>query len=76
MIKVTKLDNTEVLINEKNIQWIEKLPDTVITFLGGTRLFVRQSPDEVLALMEHSTRAEMFLLSKDGSAETPSSTTS
>jgi flagellar protein FlbD len=47
MIQVTRLDGAMVYINESNIQWIEKLPDTAITFLSGARILVRDTPEEI-----------------------------
>ncbi|MEN9826686.1 MAG: hypothetical protein RI953_2431 [Pseudomonadota bacterium] len=47
MIEVTKLDGSKLFVNEMNIQWIESLPDTAITFLGGARVIVRDTPEEV-----------------------------
>jgi len=47
MIQVTRLDGALVYINETNIQWIEKLPDTAVTFLSGARILVKESPEEI-----------------------------
>ena len=47
MIQVTRLDGAVVFINETNIQWIENLPDTAITFLSGARMIVRDSPEDI-----------------------------
>jgi len=47
MIEVTKLDGSKLFVNEMNIQWIESLPDTAITFLGGARVIVRDTPEEI-----------------------------
>ncbi|MEN9528671.1 MAG: hypothetical protein RI932_544 [Pseudomonadota bacterium] len=47
MIQVTRLDGAVVFINETNIQWIEKLPDTAITFLSGARILVRDTPEDI-----------------------------
>lgn len=49
MIAVTRLDGETVYINERNIQWVEKLPDTAITFLGGARLLVREPLESLMA---------------------------
>ncbi|NBX18426.1 MAG: flagellar protein FlbD [Proteobacteria bacterium] len=49
MIEVTKLDGSKLFVNEMNIQWIESLPDTAITFLGGARVIVRDTPSEIAA---------------------------
>jgi uncharacterized protein YlzI (FlbEa/FlbD family) len=51
MIRVTRLDGAHLYINEQNIQWIEVLPDTAITFVAGARLLVREKPDDILAAM-------------------------
>jgi uncharacterized protein YlzI (FlbEa/FlbD family) len=47
MIEVTKLDGSKLFVNEMNIQWIESLPDTAITFLGGARVIVRDTPEDI-----------------------------
>jgi flagellar protein FlbD len=47
MILVTRLDGAQVYINETNIQWIEKLPDTSVTFLSGARILVKETPEEI-----------------------------
>jgi uncharacterized protein YlzI (FlbEa/FlbD family) len=47
VIEVTKLDGSRLFVNEINIQWIESLPDTAITFLGGARVIVRDTPEEI-----------------------------
>ncbi len=58
MIKVTRLDGTPLYVNERNIQWIECLPDTAITFVAGSRLIVREKVDEVVNLIR---QAEILL---------------
>ena len=52
MIEVTRLDGEKVFINERNIQWIERLPDTAITFLGGARLLVREKAEALVTRLE------------------------
>ena len=51
MLRLTKLDGSVVYLNDQNIQWIEAIPDTAITFLGGARILVREKIDEVLVLL-------------------------
>ena len=51
MIKLTRLNGVEVLVNEDNIQWIEELPDTTVTFMNGVRLIVRENAEEILKKM-------------------------
>lgn len=52
IISLTRLDGTPVYINETNVQWIEALPDTVITFLGGSRVIVREKIEDVLKIFD------------------------
>jgi flagellar protein FlbD len=54
MIKVTRLDGAPLYLNERNIQWIEVLPDTAITFLAGSRLIVRERMEEILELIRQA----------------------
>jgi uncharacterized protein YlzI (FlbEa/FlbD family) len=58
MISVTKLDGAKIWINEWNIQWIESLPDTSITFVGGARILVKERPAEIALLMGSSSKVE------------------
>jgi flagellar protein FlbD len=48
MIAVTRLDGETVYVNERNIQWVESLPDTAVTFLGGARLLIRESVADLM----------------------------
>lgn len=57
MIRVTRLDGSHLYVNEHNIQWLEALPDTVITILGGARVIVRESISEVLDLIQRQERS-------------------
>lgn len=51
MIAVTRLDGERVFINERNIQWVESLPDTSVTFLGGARLLIREDVNTLMSLI-------------------------
>jgi len=48
MITVTRLDQRVVVVNAEMIKMIEKTPDTIITFINGDSLVVRESVDEVV----------------------------
>jgi flagellar protein FlbD len=47
MILLTRLDASRVLVNEETIKYLEQTPDTLITFLNGDSLFVKESFEEV-----------------------------
>lgn len=49
MIKLTRLDKRELCVNPDLIKYAEAIPDTIITFTNGERLYVSESVDEVKA---------------------------
>ena len=48
MITVTGLSGDAMVVNVDQIIRIEQTPDTVITFLNGDKLIVRESLDELV----------------------------
>jgi flagellar protein FlbD len=49
MIRVSRLDGTEFVVNAELIQLIESTPDTVLSLTDGDKFIVREPLDEVLA---------------------------
>lgn len=49
MIRVSRLDGTEFVLNALLIETVEAVPDTVISLTTGRRYVVRESVDDVLA---------------------------
>ena len=47
MIIVTKLDNRKILINLEAVKYFEAIPDTLVFFLNGESVIVRESLEEV-----------------------------
>lgn len=48
MIKVTKLNGKEFVLNCENIETVEKTPDTVISLENGNKYVVTETVDEVI----------------------------
>lgn len=48
MIKVTRLDNREVLVNESLVEFVESTPETIISMTTGRKVVVRESVEEVV----------------------------
>ena len=48
MIRLTKLNRDEFILNAELIRYIEKCPDTLITLINGDTLMVRETLDEVV----------------------------
>ena len=47
MIRLTRLDNSPILVVMDAVKYIESTPDTVISFLNGDSLIVRESLEEI-----------------------------
>lgn len=50
MIKLTRLNDTPVVINAFMIEHLDATPDTVVSLTNGRHFVVRESVDEVIAL--------------------------
>jgi flagellar protein FlbD len=48
MIKVTRLNGKEFVVNAELIQYVEATPDTVITLVNHEKLVVKEPVDEVV----------------------------
>ncbi len=48
MIKVTKLNGSELVVNADLIEFVESTPDTLISLTTGRKIMVREALDEVV----------------------------
>lgn len=48
MIQLTRINGTELLVNEQFIEIAEQTPDTVITMQNGHRYLVKETIDEII----------------------------
>lgn len=51
MIKVTRLNDTQIVINGELIELIEETPDTVITMTTGRKIVVKETVDDLIDIM-------------------------
>lgn len=49
MIKLTRLNKNTVAVNPDHISWVDEVPDTTLCLIGGERLIVRETLDELLS---------------------------
>jgi len=56
MIKVTRLDDSELFVNASMIETIEATPDTIISLVSDKRIVVKEPPEEIVALAVHYFR--------------------
>lgn len=48
MIKVTRLNGREFVVNAELVQFLEETPDTVVTLVNHEKVVVKESVDEVI----------------------------
>ena len=48
MISVTRLNGNDVVINSDLIEFVEAMPDTIITLVTGKKIMVQDSTDRVI----------------------------
>ena len=48
MIRLTKLNQDEFVLNAELIRYVERCPDTLITLINGDTLMVRETLDDVV----------------------------
>lgn len=60
MIRVHRLDGSELVVNADLVETVEATPDTIITLTTGKKLVVRDTVDEVVAAVVGYKRAIML----------------
>jgi flagellar protein FlbD len=48
MVRLTRLNHREVVINAELIEFIDTSPDTVVSLTTGEKVLVEESPEEVI----------------------------
>lgn len=48
MIKVTRLNGSELVINADLIEFVEAMPDTIISLVTGKKIMVKESAQSVI----------------------------
>lgn len=48
MIKVTRLNDSQLVINADLIEFVESIPDTIISLTTGKKIMVKESIDEII----------------------------
>ncbi|MGC9070499.1 MAG: flagellar FlbD family protein [Elusimicrobiales bacterium] len=51
MVLLHKLNGNEVVINAELIESVETTPDTVVNLVTGNRFIVRETKEEIMALV-------------------------
>ena len=68
MIKVTKLNGTQLVVNADLIEFIESTPDTLISLTTGRKIMVLEGMDEVIQMaMGYRAKARVYPIPTGGS---------
>ncbi|MEN8005394.1 MAG: flagellar FlbD family protein [Candidatus Krumholzibacteriota bacterium] len=61
MIKVTKLNGNELVVNADLIEFIESTPDTLISLTTGRKIMVLEDMDDVIRLaVRYRAKARIY----------------
>ncbi|MDD5718373.1 MAG: flagellar FlbD family protein [Candidatus Krumholzibacteria bacterium] len=61
MIKVTKLNGREVVVNADLIEFVEATPDTLVSLTTGRKVMVLEALDEVVRrAISYRSRARIY----------------
>ena len=69
MIKVTRLNNSEIVINDDLIEFVESSPDTIISLTDGKKIMVKESPDEIIERVADFRRMASGIFKSSGNIE-------
>ena len=64
MIRLTRLNQSEVVVNAEMIEFIEAIPDTIVSLMSGKKLMVSEPVDLVIErVIEYKRRCTQPLVS-------------
>ena len=56
MIYLTRLNESIIVLNSDLIEFVEALPDTIITLTTGQKIIVKESVDEIVEMVKDYKR--------------------
>jgi flagellar protein FlbD len=71
MIKVTRINDTELVINSDLIEFVESIPDTIISLTTGKKVMVRETVDDIIARVAEFKRLCIARIDHPGSVNAP-----
>lgn len=67
MIRVTRLDNREIVVNSDLVEFVESTPETIVSTTTGKKIVVKESVDEILKRVLEFRRRALPILKTAGS---------
>ena len=56
MISLTRLNDSELVVNSELIEFIEAMPVTIITLTTGQKILVKESVEEIIQMVKEYKR--------------------
>jgi flagellar protein FlbD len=69
MIKVTRLNGSELVINADLIEFVEAIPDTIISLVTGKKIMIKESTDAVIQRVAEFKRLSSGTMSPERVAQ-------
>ena len=65
MIKLTKFDKRQIIVNAELIEFVESTPDTIISLTTGRKILVLEEVDEIIEKVVKYKRRALPILKND-----------
>ena len=69
MIKVTRLNGSELVINVDLIESVEAIPDTIVSLVTGKKIMIKETTDSVIEKVAEFKRLSPGILSPERVAQ-------
>ena len=69
MIKVTRLNGSELVINVDLIESVEAIPDTIVSLVTGKKIMIKETTDTVIEKVAEFKRLSSGILSPERVAQ-------
>ena len=70
MIKLRRLNDTEIVVNADKIKYVESTPDTIVTLMNNEKILVSNSVDELIQKVIEFRRISYPVILKEKEEET------
>ena len=57
MINLTRLNDSKIVINSELIEFVEAIPDTIVTLTTGQKIMVKESVEEIVDMVKEYKRS-------------------
>ncbi len=70
MIKVTRINNSELVVNADLIEFVEPIPETIISLTTGKKIMVKEEIDTIIERVAEFKRRSGILVKTQNTCKT------